>query len=433
MPSNTVAIWILCVSFTIFLVLRFPVALVLVLSSLATLWYLQMPIVVVAQQTLQGINVFSLLAIPFFIMTGEIMNRAQLTDRLVRFASTLVNNLRGGLAHTVIVSEIFFSGITGSAVADMVALGGVLIPAMEKEKYSKEFSTAVTASAAVLGPIIPPSIPMLIYASVMNVSVAALFLAGCLPGIVMAVCLMGMVAIISSRKGYGAKQRFPGLKILLVNLLNGLPALLMPVIIMGGIMGGVFTPTRASAVAAIYGLMVGFVFYRTLKLKDLGPILRTTMRSTAMILFILAAARVFSWLITYTKLVDQATVLLLSLATSKAAYLLIVNLILLLAGMFLDMAFSIIVLAPLMAPAAYALGVDPIHFGLIVVFNLSIGLLSPPFGLILFAAAGITNIPLARLSRALVWFLLAQVVSLFIITYIPFFSLYLPKIFGYIR
>jgi len=268
---------------------------------------------------------------------------------------------------------------------------------------------------------------------VMNVSVAALFLAGCLPGIVMAVCLMGMVAIISSRKGYGAKQRFPGLKILLVNLLNGLPALLMPVIIMGGIMGGVFTPTRASAVAAIYGLMVGFVFYRTLKLKDLGPILRTTMRSTAMILFILAAARVFSWLITYTKLVDQATVLLLSLATSKAAYLLIVNLILLLAGMFLDMAFSIIVLAPLMAPAAYALGVDPIHFGLIVVFNLSIGLLSPPFGLILFAAAGITNIPLVRLSRALVWFLLAQVVSLFIITYIPFFSLYLPKIFGYIR
>jgi len=186
-------------------------------------------------------------------------------------------------------------------------------------------------------------------------------------------------------------------------------------------------------VACLYGLLVGFAFYRTLKLSDIVPILKTTVRSTAMILFVLAAARTFSWVITYTKLVDQTTVILMDLATSKVMLLLIANIIMLLAGMFLDMAFSIIVLAPLMVPAAIQLGVDPIHFGLIVIFNLSIGLLSPPFGLILFAACGITNLPMARVSKALIWFLISQVVSLGIITYVPFFSLYLPRVFGYVK
>jgi tripartite ATP-independent transporter DctM subunit len=423
------------ITFSVLLFLGVPVAITLSAVTIFAFMIIGDPtlFMLVPQRMFTTMEDYVLLAIPFFIMTGEIMNRARLTDKLVRFAGNLVNNLRGGLAHTVIVSEIFFSGITGSAVADMVALGGVLIPAMEKEKYSKEFSTAVCASAAVLGPIIPPSIPMLIYASVMNVSVAGLFLAGVLPGIVMAFCLMGMVSFIAGRRGYGVKQKFPGMVAVGKSFVDGLPALFMPILIMGGIMGGFFTPTQASAVAAIYGLVVGFIFYKTLKVRDVGPILKATIRSTAMILFILAAARVFSWLITYTKLVDQATAILLDMATGKIGLLLIVNIILLLAGMFLDMAFSIIVLAPLMAPAAYSLGVDPIHFGLIVVFNLSIGLLSPPFGLILFAACGITNIPLVRLSKALIWFLLAQVISLFIITYIPFFSLYLPKIFGYVR
>ncbi|MBP1714543.1 MAG: hypothetical protein H6Q42_2746 [Deltaproteobacteria bacterium] len=423
------------VIFAAMLFLGVPVAITLAAVTIFAFVKIGDPMLfmLVPQRMFTTMEDYVLLAIPFFIMTGEIMNRAQLTDKLVRFAGNLVNNLRGGLAHTVIVSEIFFSGITGSAVADMVALGGVLIPAMEKEKYDKEFSTAVCASAAVLGPIIPPSIPMLIYASVMNVSVAGLFIAGVIPGVVMALCLMVMVGIISSRRGYGIKQKFPGFLILARSLLDGIPALLMPVLIMGGILGGFFTPTQASAVAAIYGLVVGFAFYRTLTVRDIGPILRATIRSTAMILFILAAARAFSWVITYTKLVDQATALLLGLATNKYTLLFFINIALLLAGMFLDMAFSIIVLAPLMAPAVYSLGIDPIHFGLIVVFNLSIGLLSPPFGLILFAACGITNIPLVRLSRALVWFLSAQVVSLFIVTYIPFFSLYLPRIFGYVK
>ena len=423
------------ITFSAMLFLGVPVAITLAAVTIFAFMKIGDPMLfmLVPQRMFTTMEDYVLLAIPFFIMTGEIMNRAQLTDKLVRFAGNLVSNLRGGLAHTVIVSEIFFSGITGSAVADMVALGGVLIPAMEKEKYGKEFSTAVCASAAVLGPIIPPSIPMLIYASVMNVSVAGLFIAGVIPGVVMALCLMVMVGFIAARRGYGIKQKFPGFLVLAKSFLDGIPALLMPVLIMGGILGGFFTPTQASAVAAIYGLIMGFVFYKTLKVSDIGPILRATIRSTAMILFILAAARAFSWVITYTKLVDQATGLLLGLATNKITLLFFINIVLLLAGMFLDMAFSIIVLAPLMAPAVYSLGVDPIHFGLIVVFNLSIGLLSPPIGLILFAACGITNIPFVRLSKALVWFLFAQIVSLFIVTYIPFFSLYLPRIFGYVK
>jgi C4-dicarboxylate transporter DctM subunit len=249
----------------------------------------------------------------------------------------------------------------------------------------------------------------------------------------MALCLMVMVSIICARRGFGEKKKFCGVKNLFISFIDGFFALVMPFVIMGGILGGYFTPTQASAVACLYGLIIGFVFYRTLKLSDIVPILKTTARSTAMILFVLAAARTFSWVITYTKLVDQTTILLLDLATSKFAFLIVANIIMLLAGMFLDMAFSIIVLAPLMVPAAIKLGVDPIHFGLIVIFNLSIGLLSPPFGLILFAACGITNLSMARVSRELIWFLVAQMVSLGVITYVPFFSLYLPRLFGYVR
>jgi tripartite ATP-independent transporter DctM subunit len=425
----------LSVGFSVMLLLGVPVA--ITLAAITIFAFVKIDNItlfaLVPQRMVTTAEDYVLLAIPFFIMAGEIMNRANLTDKIVNFAGHLVCKLRGGLAHSVIVSEIFFSGITGSAVADMVALGSVLIPAMEKEKYSKEFSTAVVASAAVLGPIIPPSIPMLIYASVMNCSVAALFLAGLLPGIVMALCMMVMVSIICAKKGFGEKKKFCGIKSLFICFIDGFFALVMPVVIMGGILGGFFTPTQASAVACIYGLIVGFLFYRTLKLSDIIPILKTTARSTAMILFVLAAARTFSWVITYTKLVDQTTILLLDLATSKVMFLIVTNLIMLLAGMFLDMAFSIIVLAPLMVPAAIKLGVDPIHFGLIVIFNLSIGLLSPPFGLILFAACGITDLPMARVSKAIIWFLVSQVVSLAIITYVPFFSLFLPRLFGYVH
>lgn len=421
------------IGFSVMLFLGVPVAITLAVITIFAFAKIGDPMLflMIPQRMFTTMEEIILLAIPFFIMSGEIMNRAQLTDKLVQFVASLVGSLRGGLAHTVVVTEILFSGITGSAVADMVALGKVLIPAMEKENYTKEFSTAVTASSAVLGPIIPPSIPMLICASVLNISVAGLFLSGLLPGLVMALCLMILIVVIASRRRYGIRRPFAGVNALAVNFVRSIPALLMPVIIMGGILLGFFTPTQASVVACIYGLAIGLL-YRTIKISDIPSILRSTVGPTAMILFILACAKAFSWLITYTKLVDQTTVLLMSICGSKYMFLLVVNIVLILAGMFLDMGFSIIVLAPLMAPAAYSFGVHPLHFALIVVFNLSIGLLSPPFGLILFAACGITKLPVATLSRALLWFLVVEVVALFVITYVPFFSLSLPRLWGYI-
>ena len=428
-------IGLLAITFPILLFLGVPIA--FTLATVTIFGFIQMGdpslFKMIPQRMFTSMEDIVLLAIPFFIMSGEIMNRAQLTDKLVKFAGSMVGSLRGGLGHTVIMSSILFAGITGSAVADMVALGKILIPGMKQEGYSEDFSTAVTASAAVIGPIIPPSIPMLVYASIMNLSVAGLFLTGFIPGIIMGISLMVIVWVISARRNYGLKRRFPGLVPLIIAFLNGLPALFMPVLIMGGILGGFFSPTQASAIAGLYGLVIGFVFYRTLGWRDLGPILKSTVRSTAMILFVLACAKGFSWLITYTKLVDQTTTFLISISINKVVLLMIVNVILLVAGMFLDMGFSMIVLAPLMAPAAYSLGVHPLHFGLIVCFNLTIGLLTPPFGLILFAACSITELTLSRLSKALVWFIAAEVFSLIVITYVPAFSLFLPELFGYVK
>jgi tripartite ATP-independent transporter DctM subunit len=423
------------ISFSFLLLLGVPVAITLAAITIFSFVKIGNPMLflMIPQRMFSTVEEIVLLAIPFFILSGEIMNRAQITDKLIAFVTSLIGNIRGGLAHTVVVTEILFSGITGSAVADMVALGKVLIPGMEKEQYPREFSTAVTAASAVNGPIIPPSIPMLVYAAVMNISVAGLFLSGLLPGIVMAVFLMIFIGVIASRRQYGERRKFEGYKVLMVNFVRGIPALLMPVIIMGGILSGFFTPTQASVVACIYGLVLGVLFYRTIKVKDIGPILKSTVGPTAMILFILASAKAFSWVITYTRLVDYSTSFLISISANKYVFLLIVNIVMFFAGMFLDMGFSIIVMAPLMAPAAYALGVVPLHFGLIVIFNLSIGMLSPPFGLLLFAASGVSHVPVTRLSRAVGWFLLAEVLALLAITYVPFFSLSLPRLLGYIR
>ena len=372
-----------------------------------------------------------LLAIPFFVMTGEVMNRSRITDKVMNLASVLVGWLRGGLAHSNIVASMLFAGITGSAVSDTVAIGSVMVPAMEKKGYERNFTAAVTAASSVIGPIIPPSIPMLIYASVMNVSVAGLFLGGILPGLLVGICLMIITWILCTKNDFGDREPFPGLKMFIRAVVQGVPALLLPVIIIGGILSGFFSPTQASAVAVAYGLAIGFLFYRTLTLKDLYPILKATVRATGMIVFILGAAQCFSWLATYYNLVEASTKAFLSISDNKYVILLIINAILLVVGMFMDMSFAIIVLGPLMAPVAYKFGMDPIHFGLMMCVNLTIGLATPPFGLILFAICGVVEVNMAKLSRALLPFLLAELIALLLITYVPFFTTFLPRYFGF--
>jgi len=415
------------------LILGVPVAFCLVLITIFV--YFQMGdfrlFMQIPQKMFASMENPLLLAIPFFIMTGEVMNRARITDKLMNMASAMVGFMRGGLAHTNIVASMLFAGITGSAVSDTVAIGSIMMPAMEKEGYGETYSAAVTASSSVIGPIIPPSIPMLIYASVMNVSIAGLFLGGMLPGILVGLSLMAAAYLVAVKKGYGERRPFIGIKNLLIAMFQGIPALLMPVIIMGGILGGFFSPTQASAVAVIYGLAVGFLFYKTLKLSDLAPVLKHTVKSTAMIMFLLACAKSFSWLVTYFNLVEDVARIFLTITTNKYLFLLIVNLILLLVGMFLDMAFAIIVLGPLIAPIAYKMGVAPIHFGLIMCANLTIGLATPPFGLVLFAVCGISKVTLTRVSIGILPFLTAEVAVLFLITYVPFITMYFPTLFGF--
>ncbi|RYH12294.1 TRAP transporter large permease [Tropicimonas sp. IMCC6043] len=420
-------------SFVPLLVLGVPIAFCLVLTTIFVYMQIGDPrlFMQIPQRMFSSSENLLMLAVPFFIMTGEIMNRARITDKLMELSSALVGWIRGGLAHTNIVASMFFAGITGSAVSDTVAVGGIMIPAMKKNGYSEEYSAAVTASSSVIGPIIPPSIPMLIYASVMNVSIAGLFLAGMLPGLLIAISLMVTAYIVAVRKGFGERSPFVGFAALALAIIRGIPALLLPVIIMGGILGGFFSPTQASAVAVMYGLFVGFIFYRTLKLSDIGPILKHTVQSTAMILFLLACAKSFSWLVSYYNLVDHITLVFVTLTENKYLFLLLVNILFLIIGMFLDMGFAIIVLGPLIAPIAYQYGVDPIHFGLITCTNLTIGLATPPFGLVLFAACGISSVPLSSLSRAILPFILAEIVVLMLVTYVPFFTMYFPRLFGF--
>lgn len=373
-----------------------------------------------------------LLAIPFFIMTGEVMNHAKITDKVMNLASSLVGFLRGGLAHTNIMASMLFAGITGSAVSDTVAIGSIMVPAMEKRGYSRTFSCSVTAASSVIGPIIPPSIPMLIYASVMNVSVAALFLGGMIPGILVGVALMIVAYFQCVRHGYGERQPFVGFKVLFQYIFQSLPALLMPVIIIGGILTGFFSPTQAACVAVVCGLLVGFLIYRSLSWRDIKPILIRTVKTSAMIMFLLACAKSFSWLVAYYKLVDQVAAIMLSVTANKYMLLLLINGILLLVGMFLDMSFAIIVLGPLMGPVAYKLGIDPIHFGLIMCVNLTIGLATPPFGLVLFAMCGVAKTNLTKLSKGIIPFLFAEFAVLLVVTYVPPVTLYFPRLFGFI-
>jgi len=420
-------------SFLPMLMLGVPIALCLVLMTIFVYFQMGDPrlFLQIPQRMFTGMEMQLLLAIPFFIMTGEIMNRAKITDRLMDMASSMVGWMRGGLAHTNIVASMLFAGITGSAVSDTVAIGSVMIPAMKKNGYGDDFSAAVTASSSVIGPIIPPSIPMLIYASIMEVSVAGLFLGGMIPGILVGLALMVAAYIMAVKHGYGERAPFVGVLNLILAMFKGIPALMLPIIIMGGILGGFFSPTQASAVAVAYGLIIGFVFFKTLKMKDVYPILKHTVVTTSMLMFLLACAKSFSWLVSYYNLVENVTLAFVTITSSKIVFLLIINLIFLVVGMFLDMGFAIIVLGPLVAPIAYQMGVEPIHFGLIMCTNLTIGLATPPFGLVLFAVSGVSGVSLTRVSRAILPFLLAEIIVLLLITYVPFITMYFPRLFGF--
>lgn len=377
-----------------------------------------------------GIDSFPLLAIPLFILAGNLMNTGGITVRLVDFAKVLVGHLRGGLAQVNIVSSVLFAGLSGSAVADTSALGSMLVPAMERDGYTRKFAVAVTAASSVIGPIIPPSIIMIVYAYVMNVSVAALFAAGIVPGLAMAGGLMAVTSYLGKKRNFPRNERRATVREAGSAFKHAFIPLLTPVIILGGIVSGIFTPTEAAGSAVIYAILVGLFFTKSLKLSHLPKILTDTGVTSASILIVVGAAAAFGYATTLSQLPVRVAEFLPEISSNIFVILLLLNLLLLFTGMFLDSGPAIIILAPLLGPALVNYGVDPLHLAAIMSINLTIGLATPPLGLVLFVGSSISNVPVSTIAREMIPFYLVHFTVILAVTYVPALSLTVPRLLG---
>ncbi|MDI6764789.1 MAG: TRAP transporter large permease [Thermodesulfobacteriota bacterium] len=420
-------LWILGISFISFLMLGIPIAFVLGLTSFVALLYSgNIPLLLMPKEMFSGMDSFPLLAVPFFMLAGNLMNAGGITKRLINFCNILLGYVRGGLALVNIVASMFFAGITGAAAADASAIGSILIPAMTEEKYDRDFSAAVTAAASTMGPIIPPSIPMIIFGAIAELSVGALFLAGLIPGVMIGLSLMGVAYTISRKRNY-PKQKVKTLKEFFVGLKDAFLALLMPAIIMGGILGGIFTPTEAAVVAVVYAFLVSFLIYREIRWKDLPKVLIDSIVTTSILMLVIANSATFGWILANHQVPQAVAQIFLSISNNKWVILLLVNIFLLFVGTFMETTASLIILTPILFPLAVKVGIDPIHFGLVMVLNLVIGLITPPLGVCLFIACSIAKITLEQIVKAILPFLIAAILVLFIVTYIPELSLWIPR------
>lgn len=425
-------IWFLP-TFLIFLMIGLPVFFALLAAPGILLWLNGQTndITLLYRNVYNGMDSFPLMAIPFFMLAGELMNRGGITIRLVEFSQALMGHLRGGLAHVNVLSSILFAGLSGSAVADTSALGSMLIPAMEKQGYTRKFAAAITAASSVIGPIIPPSGIMIIYAYVMGESVAALFLAGIVPGVMVGVGLMLMIKLMADRYDFPvASRKYTWPERRQASLKAFFP-LLTPVIILGGILGGIFTPTEAAAVAVGYAFLIGFFVLRTLSLKEVPEVLSNAGMTSAVVLLLVGAAMAFKTVVSLSHAPEQLASLILSLSENPLILLFLINLLLFVVGMFLDAGPAIIILGPILAPIFTSLGVDPIHFAIIMSVNLTVGLATPPMGLVLFVAAAVSREKVETIAKAILPFLAVEIIVIFLITYVPALSMTIPRITGF--
>lgn len=421
--------------FGILLLLMFigvPVGFAMIGASLSVLAYARgldsIPYEMLAQRTLYGVNSFTLLAIPAFLLIGRVMNESGISDRVFNIARALVGHLRGGLGHVNVLSSMLFAGMSGSAVADAGGLGPVQIRAMEKDGYDRGFSAAVTASSATIGPIIPPSIPAVIYGAIANVSIAAVFIGSILPGILMGLSLMALVAIISKRRNYPKGER-ASLQTLASALIAGALPVLTPVIIVAGILSGLFTPTEASAVALIYCLMIAFLVYRTLTLRRFWALCLETAKDTASLLIIIAGSALYAWVLARYQVTGQIIGFLSANIESPVLLLILLSLLILVIGCFIDSVPALFLLTPLLVPLVVSYGIDPVHFGVVMIFNLMIGLITPPVGTVLFTVQRVANIPFGELVREIAPFYIPLFAMLVLITFVPWLVLFLPSLF----
>ncbi len=462
-------------SFLLLMILGLPVALAMAVSSLLYILATGVaPDVVLAQRMIAGVESFPLLAVPFFILAGNLMNIAGVTGRIYKFAVALVGWMKGGLAQVNIIGSVIFSGMSGTALADAAGLGTIEIKAMKDHGYSTEFAVGVTAASATLGPIIPPSLPFVIYGMMANVSIGALFLAGLIPGVFMTLLMMGTVAYFARRNGWGGDTPFSWprlgeatIEIVVVlafpvavwlmmraglspNLAIGIAlalllaldwyydfaavmALMTPVILIGGMTLGLFTPTEAAVAAVLWSLFLGLVRYRSMTLGSLAKATFDTIETTASVLFIVTAASIFAWLLTVSQAAQVLSDFILGLTQNKWVFLLLANLLILFVGCFIDTIAAITILVPILLPIVLKLGIDPIHFGLIITLNLMIGLLHPPLGMVLFVLARIARLSVERTTMAILPWLVPLLLALVAITYIPALTLWLPQTMGLTR
>jgi TRAP-type transport system large permease protein len=378
-----------------------------------------------------GLNIFPFLAMPFFILAGEVMNGIGITDRLVKLAQVLVGRFRGGLAHTNMLASVFFAGLTGSATADAAAFGRTLVPAMVKEGYKRDYACAVTAAGSIIGPTIPPSGLMVVYGSLMGVSIAGLFAAGILPGLVICLVCMGVIVVGGNRENLPKAARGASLREVCSTFIGSLSALTMPVIILGGILGGVVTPTEAASIAVAYALFIGFFVYRTLKLKAFFQMLVRTARITGVIFVIIAFAGILGWWMSFERIPQLIAESVLNLSDNRYVVIAIIICLLLIVGMVMDITAILIILAPVLVPLTEHVGLEPIHAGIIFVLALNISLMTPPVGACLFVLSSVTGEKLERISLKLMPFLLAEIGILFIFAFWEDAALLLPRAFGF--
>lgn len=378
-----------------------------------------------------GIDSFPLMAVPFFILAGEVMNHGGITRSLVNLSQSLIGHVRGGLAQVNILSSILFAGLSGSAVADTSALGSMLIPAMEQNGYSRRFAAAVTAASSVIGPIIPPSGIMILYAFVMNVSVAGLFAAGIVPGLMVGTGLMLMTTYLARLRGFPVASEKASWGERGIALKSAILPLLTPVILLGGILGGVFTPTEAAAVAAAYALIIALLVLRTLSIRDLPRILYNTALSSGTILLLVGAAVAFAWVVTISGTPQKLTALIVDFTDNPYLLLFMINILLFVVGMFLDAGPAILILGPILAPVFISLGIHPLHFAIVMCVNVTVGLATPPMGLVLFVASSISGEKVEEIAWEMLPFLAIEVVVIFLITFIPALSMTIPRLLGF--
>jgi tripartite ATP-independent transporter DctM subunit len=407
-----------------------PVALSMGVTSLIMFGILrgftEIPWDIMAQRIIYGMSNFTLLAIPFFILVGRLCNEARITDRIFEFAKCMVGHMRGGLGHVNVAASMIFAGMSGSAVADAGGLGQMEIKAMTDDGYELPFSTAVTGASATIGPIIPPSIPIVIYGALAGASIAKLLIAGFFPGLLMGISMMGLITFVAKRYGFKTRKR-ASFSQFCAAAKQGILPLFTPVILVGGILSGVFTPTEAASIAVIYSLIMGIIF-KTVKLSGLIEVLKDTMIDTAIILFIVAASCVYSWIIARYQVASFLLEWIKTFISSPLIFLLIINIFLLAIGCFIDPTPALFILVPVLLPMVNHYGIDVTHFGVIMVLNLMIGLITPPVGTVLYALQRVTNLPLERIIVAMIPFYIPLLFTLFLITIFPQISLFFPKV-----